>query len=402
MHIHRWIFLIPLAGLLVFACHSNDTDQGKASAGDTTTATTITRQHPIDSVLTYTARDLRQVENRATLSLQYTWSAEQTGDPHKAFYFPRDMAIAPNGDFYVLDTGNNQVQVFDSTRTYLRTLGKKGNGPGEFQMPQAILLLPGNRLLVSQPFQKRVQILSREGQYLNGFTTKGHLERIRLFQGEHLIAPDTRRAGNPNHHLFLILDFQGDSLGWLGTHKYSSDSPAYALEGVISAKDADENLYAGYYIEEHIEEYTPAGKLLQSIQYTLPAHLAETTRTLYDLTSGNGNLYALVPNRLKTKSEQYIGGTITRSGPGRSGARITYYLPNPDIKSEKTDLYRLLIFDRWGRLVSSNVLNVYASKIQVYHRKLYVIDSFVGMKIYEYAIHLPAESSQESSAQVPY
>ena len=388
MHIHRWIFLIALAGLLIFACHSNDTDQGKASAGDMTTTNTVAQPHPVDSVLTYTARDLQRVENKATLSLRYTWSAEQSGDPHKAFYFPRDMAIARNGDFFVLDTGNNQVQVFDSTRTYLRTLGKKGNGPGEFQMPQAILLLPGNRLLVSQPFQKRVQILSREGQYLNGFTTKGSLGDIQLFHGQQLIAPDSRRAGNPNHHLFLILDFQGDSLGWLGTHKYYSDSPAYALEGIAFAGDPDENLYAGYATRGHIEKYAPTGELLQSVHFTL-AHSANNEGTLHDLAYSDGYVYALVQNRPRKPAERHLGSVMGSFGAG--GPTNTRYYTNPDLKSDTTDLYRLLIFDQWGRLVSSNVLNVYASKIRVHHQRLYIIDSFVGMKIYEYAIHLPKQ-----------
>jgi NHL repeat len=58
------------------------------------------------------------------------------------FDAPTDVAIAPNGDIFVGDghsgggtgTGNARVMKFDKNGKFLKTWGKKGVGPGEFDV----------------------------------------------------------------------------------------------------------------------------------------------------------------------------------------------------------------------------------------------------------------------------
>jgi hypothetical protein len=341
----------------------------------------------MDSLIEYTADDLQQVENRAHFTLEYTWSYESTGDNHKAFYIPRDIEVASNGDIFILDNGNNRIQVFDSSRTYLRTLGEEGTAPGEFQMPQDLLCIPADRILVTQPSQKRLQIITSTGEYVQGFVTEGTIEEARLFDDSTFIAPDSRRAGNPDHHLLRVHNFAGDYVRGFGRHKYVEESPSYALMGVHFALDDVQNSYAGYFTRSHLEKYAPSGKLMQSIYFELPIKYEAKKRTLYDLEFSDGYFYVLVLNRHLTEKEILIGSTM---GTFRGGvSENTHYFMNHGVESEDTDLYRLLVFDQWGRLVSSNLLTKYVEKITVHQNTLYLVDSFVGMKIYEYAIHLP-------------
>ena len=69
-------------------------------------------------------------------------------------------SIAVNDDHtvYILDTQAQHIRVFDSTGTYIETLGRRGEGPGELSHAEAIALLPDGRLVVRDPANMRVQL----------------------------------------------------------------------------------------------------------------------------------------------------------------------------------------------------------------------------------------------------
>jgi hypothetical protein len=58
-----------------------------------------------------------------------------TADENLAFHMPSAIAVDRTGDLYVLDTGNHRVQKFGPDGQYLATLGRRGQGPGEFYFP---------------------------------------------------------------------------------------------------------------------------------------------------------------------------------------------------------------------------------------------------------------------------
>lgn len=54
---------------------------------------------------------------------------------------PTAVAADTRGNLYIMDRGNHRVVIFDDAGNHLRTLGRKGGGPGEFQMwPQGIAI----------------------------------------------------------------------------------------------------------------------------------------------------------------------------------------------------------------------------------------------------------------------
>jgi DNA-binding beta-propeller fold protein YncE len=83
------------------------------------------------------------------------------------FNAPTDVAVAPDGDIYVADGyGNSTVHWFSSTGELRRTWGQPGVGAGEFTTPHAIRVHPDGRVLVADRENNRVQVFSREGEYL--------------------------------------------------------------------------------------------------------------------------------------------------------------------------------------------------------------------------------------------
>ena len=51
---------------------------------------------------------------------------------------PRAITMGPEGNLWVADTGNHRIQVFDSGGAPVRTIGRRGIGPGELNGPEGL------------------------------------------------------------------------------------------------------------------------------------------------------------------------------------------------------------------------------------------------------------------------
>jgi len=89
------------------------------------------------------------------------------GDDSEHFDLPTDVAILPNGSFYVSDGyGNARVVKFSSSGRFEFQWGTPGSGPGEFDLPHGIALDRDGRIYVADRSNSRVQVFSGEGQFI--------------------------------------------------------------------------------------------------------------------------------------------------------------------------------------------------------------------------------------------
>jgi len=88
--------------------------------------------------------------------------------PEAAQFFEKTGAVQvdadANGNIYVLDDGNQRVQVFDSKGVYLRTVGGPGQGPGEFQLPHKLSVNARGELAVYDLGQQRLSLFEASGK----------------------------------------------------------------------------------------------------------------------------------------------------------------------------------------------------------------------------------------------
>lgn len=91
-------------------------------------------------------------------------------DPNKSFYGVSDVGMDDDQNLYVMDSGNHRVQVFDRVGRYLRSLGARGQGPGEFERPYQ-LVVSGEHLIVSDI--NRVHFWNLEGKHQRTVTLQG-------------------------------------------------------------------------------------------------------------------------------------------------------------------------------------------------------------------------------------
>lgn len=76
----------------------------------------------------------------------------------------RSLAVDDEGSIYALDQRKPRVDVFSSAGAHLRSIGRKGQGPGEFQIPFFIALSPAGELLVGE--MGRLSYFDRAGTFL--------------------------------------------------------------------------------------------------------------------------------------------------------------------------------------------------------------------------------------------
>jgi DNA-binding beta-propeller fold protein YncE len=104
-----------------------------------------------------------------------TWGTKgKSGATQDTFYRPTDIGFMPNGDFFVTDGyGNSRVVKFSRDGKYLMEWGKRGTGPGEFDLPHAIVIDSRQNLYISDRENNRIQIFDANGKFLRQWTHLG-------------------------------------------------------------------------------------------------------------------------------------------------------------------------------------------------------------------------------------
>jgi peptidylamidoglycolate lyase len=93
--------------------------------------------------------------------------ARVPGADRSHFNQPTDIAVLPDGSFYVSDGyGNARVIKFSATGEYQFEWGRRGTGPGEFDLPHAIDTDSRGNVYVVDRSNARVQVFDRAGTYL--------------------------------------------------------------------------------------------------------------------------------------------------------------------------------------------------------------------------------------------
>lgn len=108
------------------------------------------------------------------------------------FNRPSDVAFAPNGNVYVTDGyANSRIVVFDKTGKFLKIIGgTKGAGPGEFNLPHAIVFDSKGRMLIADRENERIVIMDQDGKFL------GEWKGLSKPSGLAIAADDTLYVGD--------------------------------------------------------------------------------------------------------------------------------------------------------------------------------------------------------------
>ena len=152
-------------------------------------------------------------------------SPDVAGDGANTFNGPSDVAVAPNGDFYVSDGyGNSRVVKFSETGQFLKAWGRKGTAAGQFDLPHSIVMDSRGRILVGDRENERVQVFDAEGNFVDQWTDLGFPYGLYITEDNLLFVSDMPSRGNK----ITIANAQNgnviDVVDGIGAHMISVDS----------------------------------------------------------------------------------------------------------------------------------------------------------------------------------
>jgi len=76
------------------------------------------------------------------------------------------MDVDEYENIYILDVAAPSIRVFDEKGNYIRTIGKKGQGPGEMLNPRSIQVTPQNEIMIYDLGNRRFSFYSLDGEFL--------------------------------------------------------------------------------------------------------------------------------------------------------------------------------------------------------------------------------------------
>jgi hypothetical protein len=96
-----------------------------------------------------------------------------TGAEHDMLGAIGDVAVGPTGVIYVWDRSVPAIRMYDPNGKYVKTIGAKGSGPGEYRSGAAIAIARNGNLLMWDPGNARINVYTASGNVVTSWPTMG-------------------------------------------------------------------------------------------------------------------------------------------------------------------------------------------------------------------------------------
>ena len=125
-----------------------------------------------------------------------------TGEGLDVFNQPSDVVVAANGDIFVADghdtDSNARIVKFSKDGKFIKTWGKRGSAPGEFDCPHGLAFDSRGRLFVADRGNKRIQIFDQEGKFLDAWKQFGRPSGVYIDKSDVLYVADSESNSKSN------------------------------------------------------------------------------------------------------------------------------------------------------------------------------------------------------------
>ncbi len=324
-----------------------------------------------------------------------------------SFNNPSDIVQDSVGNLYILDTNNNRIQKLNSEGKYIKTIGRKGQGPGEFQAANSMDIDDENNLLVYDLRSMRIEVLSSEGKPLRTIKFRALSgSRIRFLEHGLIVKGGSMNSGvlmgtlKKLPKLLDVVDQNGRAkLDFGEATDYGDGVTTHYANQFVFDKDLEKNVCVSFRYQNRIEKYAPDGRLLWradrplsygtdvikkgtikrgiSIGITSPMMNTVSSGIAAD---GKGRIWVITLRRQLTKEERGSGGIEIATSSGVAARK----LPTPP-KAVKEDVYTLEILSPDGALLGEIPLAHYAHGIRIFGDNLFILE-YYDTVFYQYKI----------------
>lgn len=167
----KFTFALLLSAIFLFSCSSSpETEQTRS--GNLTDVTHPTPENiPADDEVADVLVIGKHQNEKFSLIIDQLSNIEEyasignlEGKEEEMFGRIEDVAIDSRNRIFILDFGRQVVEVFTTEGEHLTTLGRRGQGPGEFERAQSLITVEDQWLLVGNAF--RIEVFDISGEMI--------------------------------------------------------------------------------------------------------------------------------------------------------------------------------------------------------------------------------------------
>jgi sugar lactone lactonase YvrE len=122
------------------------------------------------------------------------------------FFQPNDVLVAPNGDIFVSEGHTStpgataRVLKFSKDGKFIKSFGKLGTGPGEFDQPHALAMDSRGRLFVGDRNNNRIQIFDQDFKFIDQWKQFSRPSGIYIDKNDTIYVADSESESVSRNH----------------------------------------------------------------------------------------------------------------------------------------------------------------------------------------------------------
>jgi hypothetical protein len=192
-------------------------------------------------------------------------------------YKPGSYMVDNAGKIYISDDSDMAIKVFDQNGAFLKSIGRKGGGPGEFNRIGQMTSLPNGNILVMDYQSRRTSLFKPDGEFINSYPWRTSISRICLATDSSYTVNEYTFKEKAEELWAKTFDFSGKELVSFGQFT-SPEVKSMTLGNIMigmSVPQSPQSIFAGdqerqwlYHCLNNkylIEVYDQKGKLFRKI-----------------------------------------------------------------------------------------------------------------------------------------
>lgn len=206
-------------------------------------------------------------ENVFSLAEELSIGKAERGEEY-IFSQIRSIAVDEKERIYVLDTKEAHVKVFDKNGDYIKTMGKKGQGPGEMSLPFSICITTQNEMVVQDLDNRRIMFYSLDGNFIKSLSSaKIVIVGFNIDSSGNIIGIIS--ISGPDKQVIELQKF-GSDLSYLysfGSFSLPSRSSTFNpfMPELCWAVNKEDNVICGYPENYEFKLFNPEGKVIRKV-----------------------------------------------------------------------------------------------------------------------------------------
>lgn len=127
---------------------------------------------------------------------------------------PRQYLVDSDENIYISESSDQVIKVFSPDGEYIKTIGAKGDGPGEFQSIGYLGFTPEGSFVVLDIQARRTNLFDASGLFLKSFTWQNFISRAFLFKNNSYIYQENVYGENRQDRKLFVseIDYDGDEI----------------------------------------------------------------------------------------------------------------------------------------------------------------------------------------------